>query len=251
MTLDGEVAPAGGTRPGSRTPPRVRARETRSDQLQEQIKQSILARGLSAGDPLPTELDLVGELGVSRNSLREALKALQAVGIVDIRHGFGTYVGRMSLEGLVDELSFHSRITIKDGNQGLADLVEIREVLECGLVARLMERFPGADLSEVDAVVREMESVADTGEVPLDADRQFHESLYRPLANPLIGPLLGAFFDVYRQVEDMLAPSAESPHDTARKHRAIHLAIKAGDRSAAVVAMSAHFDGVRQRIQQD
>ena len=248
MNGDGKLPSAEEPARAHRVGPRMRVKTTRSELLQEQIKQLILTRGMSAGDPLPTELELVDELGVGRNSLREALKALQAVGIVDIRHGFGTYVGRMSLEGLVDELTFRSRITLDNGNQGLADVVEIRQVLECGLVQRLMELHPDADLSEVDAVVREMESVAATGEVPLDADRQFHELLYRPLANPLIGPLLGAFFDVYRQVEDMLGPSTESPQDTARKHRAIQRAVRAGDRAGAVAAMTRHFDGVRHRI---
>ena len=100
--------------------------------------------GLAAGDPLPTESELMDELGIGRNSVREALKALQAVGIVDIRHGFGMFVGRMSLTGLVDELAFHSRITLQDSRNHLGYLIEIREVLESGLVQRLIDRAASA-----------------------------------------------------------------------------------------------------------
>ncbi len=62
--------------------------------LQEQIKKLIVDRRLPSGAPLPTEPELMEHLGASRNSVREALKALQAMGIVEIRHGFGTYVAR-------------------------------------------------------------------------------------------------------------------------------------------------------------
>src|SRR5579875_2681504 len=66
-------------------PPRVQP--TRAKVLHERLKELILESNLSAGDPMPTEFELMESLNVSRNSLREALKALQAVGIVEVRHG--------------------------------------------------------------------------------------------------------------------------------------------------------------------
>src|SRR5262245_55828127 len=104
-----------------------RRRPSRAVEIQEAVKGIILERRLAAGDPLPTESELIEALGVGRNAVREALKALQAVGIVDIRHGFGMFVGRMSLAGLVDELAFHSRISLADGRSHLGHLIEIRE----------------------------------------------------------------------------------------------------------------------------
>jgi DNA-binding FadR family transcriptional regulator len=227
----------------------VRPRVSRSDQLQQAIKDLIVARGLSAGDPLPTEFDLVDELGVSRNSLREALKALQAVGIVEIRHGFGMYVGRMSLGALVDELAFHSRIAMQNDHRDLANVIYLREVLESGLVRRLVEEQPDADHSEVAAVIGQMDAEARDGSVAPETDRRFHEVLYRPLGNPLVAQLLGAFWDVYFQLKDDLGPSTEPSEDVARRHRDIYLAVLAGDVGAAQTAMAAHFDGVRQRLQ--
>ena len=83
-----------GNRPGR--PPRRRL--TRSIEVQEAVKKIILQRRLAVGDPLPTETELMDELGIGRNSVREALKVLEAVGIVDIRHGFGTFVGRTAVD---------------------------------------------------------------------------------------------------------------------------------------------------------
>lgn len=208
-----------------------------------------MQRGLSAGDPLPTELDLVDELDVSRNSLREALKALQAVGIVEIRHGFGMYVGRMSLGALVDGLAFHSRITVHNDHRDLTNVISIREVLETGLVRRLVLDYPNADHHEVAAVVDQMDEEARAGFVAPETDRRFHQVLYRPLANPLVTQLLGAFWDVYFQLKDDIGPMIETADEVAQRHRDIYLAVLTGNADAAQAAMAAHFDGVRRRLE--
>ncbi len=224
-----------------------RPRLSRAVEAQEAVKEIIVRRGLVAGDPLPTESELMEELGISRNSVREALKALQAVGIVDIRHGFGMFVGRMSLAGLVDELAFHSRITLLDGRNHLQHLVEIREILETGLVQRLIDLGP-SDMSAVAEVMARMEAEAAAGEVSPEIDRLFHDVLYRPLGNPLVSQLLGAFWDVYYQLRGHLGAPDESPADVARRHGDIYAAVLAGDKAAAVRAVGAHFDGVRNRL---
>ncbi|GAA2647920.1 MULTISPECIES: FCD domain-containing protein [Nonomuraea] len=224
-------------------------RLSRAVEVQQAVKEIILSRRLAAGDPLPTETELMEELGASRNSVREALKALQAVGIVDIRHGFGMFVGRMSLNGLVDELAFHSRIRMHDdGPRQLGHLVEIREVLEAGLVERLIDLGGEADLSPVAEVMARMSAEAEVGIISPETDRLFHDVLYRPLGNPLVGQLLGAFWDVYHQLRDHLGAPDESPADLARRHRDIYTAVAAGDRAAAVAAVHAHFEGVRNRL---
>ncbi|MCK2212629.1 FadR family transcriptional regulator [Actinomadura sp. ATCC 31491] len=224
------------------------ARTSRAVEAQEGVKDLIVRRGLVAGDPLPTESELMEELQVSRNSVREALKALQAVGIVEIRHGFGMFVGRMSLAGLVDELAFHSRITLQNGKNHLAHLIEIREILESGLVQRLIALGPEAELGPVADVIARMDAEAEQGLVSPETDRLFHDLLYRPLGNPLVSQLLGAFWDVYYQLRDHLGAPDEPPADVARRHRDIYAAVLAGDGPAATAAVVAHFRGVRNRL---
>ncbi|MFB9837235.1 FadR/GntR family transcriptional regulator [Actinoallomurus acaciae] len=227
-------------------------RLSRAIEVQEAVKEIIVRRGLTAGDPLPTESELMQELDIGRNSIREALKALQAVGIVDIRHGFGMFVGEMSLNGLVDELAFHSRIGPQDEPNHLAHLTEIREILENGLAWRLIDRHGGADLAETLSPVREvierMEEESLVGAVAPETDRLFHDLLYRPLGNPLVGRLLGAFWQVYHQLSEELGTPDETPAQVARKHRDIYEAVIAEDRTAVAAAMSAHFAGIRTRL---
>jgi DNA-binding FadR family transcriptional regulator len=238
--------------PANRGPVPARRRPSRATEVQEAVKDIILRRGLSAGDPLPTESELMEELGIGRNSVREALKVLQAVGIVDIRHGFGMFVGRMSLNGFVDELAFHSRITMQDERSHLGHLIEIREVLESGLVLRLIESREAADLPVLLAPIRDviehMQAEALVGVISPETDRMFHDLLYRPLRNPLVGQLLGAFWQVYHQLRDDLGTPDETPADVARTHRDIYWAVLAADRAAAAAAMRDHFAGVRSRL---
>ncbi|GIH14541.1 transcriptional regulator [Rugosimonospora africana] len=227
-------------------------RPSRATEVQEAVKDIILRRGLVAGDPLPTESELMEELGIGRNSVREALKVLQAVGIVDIRHGFGMFVGRMSLAGFVDELAFHSRMTMQDERNHLGHLIEIREVLESGLVLRLIDSLDSGDLpaqlAPIRDVIEQMRAEAAVGAISPETDRLFHDLLYRPLRNPLVGQLLGAFWQVYHELRDDLGTPDESPADVARTHRDIYRAVLTGDRAAATEAMREHFAGVRSRL---
>ncbi|MEW2352316.1 FCD domain-containing protein [Spirillospora sp. NPDC029432] len=224
-------------------------RASRTEEVQQRIKQLILERGLAVGDPMPTEFELVEELDVSRNSLREALKALQAVGIVEIRHGFGMYVGRMSLGALVDELTFHARMSRRQGRDDLAHLVDVREILERGLIEQVIDRGLTAGSPELDEIVRRMEAEAAAGEVTPETDRLFHELLYKPLGNPIVSQLLGAFWDVYRTLQHDLPPVVQEAADVAQRHRDIYDALLAGDRTAAAAAMAAHFRGIRVRLE--
>ncbi|BCY09855.1 FadR/GntR family transcriptional regulator [Actinoplanes sp. L3-i22] len=222
-------------------------RPSRTDEVQQLIKQLILERGLAAGDPMPTELELQEQVNVSRNSLREALKALQAVGIVEIRHGFGMYVGTMSLVSLVDELTFHGRMSLQAGHNDLRHLVEIREVLESGLIRQVIAA-PGAPAAELAEVMDRMEAEARAGLVTPDTDKRFHELLYEPLGNPLVIQLLAAFWDVYHALHPDLGEADESPTEIAARHRRVYDAVRAGDVEESIAAVHEHFSGIRRRL---
>lgn len=233
--------------PRARRRPTGSARVSQSERLQQQIKNLIVKRGLKVGDPLPTELELIDEFGCGRSSLREALKALQALGIIEIRHGYGMYVSRMSLDALVQGLTFHGRISLTNQVNHLANLVEIRQVLELGLVQLLIEKRD-VDLTEAERFADAMKIATAAGHVPPELDQNFHEALYRPLRNPLAIELLRAFWNAYLQVKDVLGQAEVGYEQTAEQHREILRAIRAGERDAANTAVIRHFDDLRVRI---
>ena len=83
--------------------------QLRSRALQTRIMDLILDRGLDVGDAMPTESELSAELGVGRNTVRESLKVLQALGVIEIRHGFGMFVAPNNFSALVSGLTFRGR----------------------------------------------------------------------------------------------------------------------------------------------
>jgi DNA-binding FadR family transcriptional regulator len=216
--------------------------------LQERIKRLIIDRRLPPGAALPTESELMTLLGASRNSVREALKALQAMGIVEIRHGFGTYVGPMSLAPMIECLAFRTVAGHHRGEDSLLQLLELREAVESGLVSRLAGRLPERDLVELDALVDRMERQAAEGAGLAETDRAFHATLYRGLGNALLGEVLEAFWDVFHRVRTDLVDLPQDPKVTCRQHREILDAVRSGDSARAEKAVREHFLGIRTRL---
>ncbi|MFF8945379.1 FadR/GntR family transcriptional regulator [Streptomyces sp. NPDC014864] len=216
--------------------------------LQERIKKLIVDRRLASGAPLPTEPELMEFLGASRNSVREALKALQAMGIVEIRHGFGTYVGPMSLAPMAEGLAFRTLAAHHRGEDSLRQLLDLRETMETGLVSRLAGRLPGADLVELESLLIRMEQEAADGAVLAETDRAFHATLYRGLDNVLLSEALEAFWDAFHQVQRDLADVPRDPRVTCRQHREILEAVRSGDSLRAEEAVRDHFGTIRSRL---
>jgi DNA-binding FadR family transcriptional regulator len=216
--------------------------------LQERIKKLIVDRRLPSGAPLPTEPELMELLGASRNSVREALKALQAMGIVEIRHGFGTYVGSMSFAPMIEGLAFRTVAGHYRGEDSLLQLLELREAVETGLVSRLAGRLPEADLAELDALVDRMEQEAAQGAGLAETDRAFHATLYRGLDNVLLSEVLEAFWDAFHRVQRDLVDVPQDPRVTCRQHREILDAVRSGDSLRAEEAIRDHFGNVRTRL---
>ncbi|WP_251076257.1 FadR/GntR family transcriptional regulator [Streptomyces sp. ISL-12] len=216
---------------------------------EEKIKELIVERGLGPGDPLPTEPELMERFGISRNSLREALKSLQAMHIVEIRRGFGTYVGPMSLDPLIEALAFRTVVGHRRGRGSLLELLQLREALEAGLMYRLAGRVPEADLAELDALVATMHTeVRDAGEIAARTDRAFHRVLHRCLGNELLSELLDAFWSAFHQVRAQGLGTAADGVELARMHARIVDAVRAGDAEAAERAVHRHFDDIRRRL---
>ncbi|HTJ38758.1 MAG TPA: FadR/GntR family transcriptional regulator [Dactylosporangium sp.] len=209
--------------------------------VQDRIVELIHDRELLPGAPMPTEPQLMDLLGASRNSVREAIRALQALGIVEIRHGYGTFVGRASLDVLTPSLTFRVRTGPGGGIRALHDLVEVRELLESGLIGDVVGTVSEARFAALDALVNGM--AHDPG-----ADRAFHALLYEGCGNELVLQLIGMFWDVYHEVGGVLAPPEDHTAQTVANHRRIVDALRSRDRDAAREAMRLHFRDVKQRI---
>jgi DNA-binding FadR family transcriptional regulator len=217
--------------------------------IQERVKQFIVEQGYTSGDLLPPEAELARQLGTSRASLREAIRSLQTLGIVETRHGRGTFVGTFSFGSLTDGMTF--QMGKRQANDGvpreLIEMLAVREVLESSLVARLVHDYTDDDIANLYALAAEMEQLAANDVLFTTIDWRFHELLYRPAHNQWLTQLLESFWTVFYRVRDS-PPEARHLVATARHHREVVDAIVARDPDAAARAMAVHFTGVMEWV---
>ncbi|MCF3139640.1 MULTISPECIES: FadR/GntR family transcriptional regulator [Micrococcaceae] len=216
--------------------------------LQSDIMELILERELEAGDPLPTESELSVALGVGRNTLRESLKVLQALGVIEIRHGFGMFVAPSNFDALADGLTFRGRLSLRHQGLEALQLVDVRQALESGLIGSSMDVMTPEQLASIEEAVKQMEDLAAAGENFVAADAEFHRRLFEPLNNELLINLMGVFWKVYRKIHVEIGPGNEDLMKTAAMHRNIYAAVAAGDKASASELLNRHFDGIRRRI---
>lgn len=214
--------------------------------LQQAIMSLILQRGLAPGDAMPTELELVEEFGVGRNTVREALMVLQSMGIVEVRHGYGMFVGRKNLEALAMGLEFHARMSLSHRGDEALEVVEVRQALESGLIGSAMDLMTDEDLGRLEACVVGMERAADEGHMSPELDREFHRLLFVVLDNGLLTRLMEVFWSVYDRIRDQIEEDRPVATQVARTHREIFEVVRAADKDRAAVLLREHFDGLRE-----
>jgi DNA-binding FadR family transcriptional regulator len=216
--------------------------------IRDQMKSFILERGLKAGDPLPNEQELMAQLGVGRHPLREAMKALQAVGIIEIRHGYGTYVGQVTLDALEDGLAFRMSQSMAGDLRDVQNVLEVRQAIEVGLADEVVAHFTTAGFDSLEPIVARMEAKAAAGEYFPDEDWAFHQALYEPLGNALVIDLLSVFWRTFAQVDARLPGARYTPLDAAGWHRDLLNTLQTGNPTTYANAMKTHFQGIHTRL---
>ncbi|MBP7241135.1 GntR family transcriptional regulator [Amaricoccus sp.] len=235
-------------KPPSDTTPAV-SRMRRSTTA-EQIKRLILRRGLRPGDAIPTEADLCQELGVSRSSVREAIRTLATLDIVEVRHGHGTVVGGMSLAPLVETLVFRGVLYPGDDLAALREVVELRCSLDLALADRIVEAHRGRSNPSLARLVKQMRIRAEKEQPFLQEDRQFHAELLAPIGNRLAGQLVTAFWDIHTAVLPRLGLALPSDlRQTALAHGDILDAAQGGDAEAYRRAVIDHYGPLMRMLE--
>lgn len=234
-----------GTPDGWPRPPLAPRRATTADQ----IKDYILTHGLKSGDSLPTEAHLCAQLGVSRSSVREAIRTLSTLDIVEVRHGRGTFVGSMSLDALVESLVFRGVLSPGDDLRALRDVVEVRQALDMAMADKIAASLQGSTDREMHALVDQMVESSNAGRPFPEQDRAFHTQLLARIDNSLVGQLVAAFWDVHTAVMPRLGVTLPEDLDqTARAHGDMLRAAERGDVAAFRNAVVEHYEPLQRAL---
>lgn len=223
----------------------LRARKPRLYQnVIVRIKELIAQGKLAPGDRLPSEKELCEALGVSRTAVREAMSALQAQGLVEVRHGSGVTIRRLGGADLAEPLS----LFLLTSQDDLAQLVELRRAIEGEAAFLAAKRAATADLDALTAAFQAMENEVRHGGSGANHDYDFHYAVARASHNDLFVKVLMVIAEVLRAgLKQAAGDAASSPAGSAaalEHHRSIWKAILERDGDAARTAMRSHLGNV-------
>jgi len=223
----------------------VKRKEMLYQTVQEEIKAYILENGLKAGDALPPETELAIQLNISRNSVREAVKALEALGILESRPGTGLFVREFNFDAIVNNLAYGTLFEL----QHLSNVLEVRLHLESGMIERVIEKFTPEQVQRLRTILDQMRRAAEEGHYSEEADRAFHRCLYDNVDNPLLWNILDVFWNVVRLAQKYEAmPGPVNPMDSYRVHIPIVDALEKRDAEGMRAALRQHYGGIEARL---
>lgn len=212
-----------------------------SDKVASLMLDTILSRRLRPGDRLPSERELGGQFGVSRTVIREAVRALVAKGVIEVRSGSGLRVAAVEASAVRESMSLFLHGATLDYEK----VHEVRKMLEVHIAGLAAERATDDDLGKLTAACEAMEDVIDDVEEASLRDLEFHRVIARATHNELYLVLMDSIGESLIEVrrENLGGGSAA---DTIDLHRRILDGIVAHDADRARTAMSEHLDNVEE-----
>jgi GntR family transcriptional regulator, transcriptional repressor for pyruvate dehydrogenase complex len=214
-----------------------------TDEAIEKIKSMIVSGALRAGDRLPREADLAAELGLSRSSLREAVRALALINILDVRRGDGTYVTSLEPSVMLEALNF---IVDFHHDASVLEFLQVRRILEPAATALAAERISEDDVEALRELVDQLGPHPEVDDLVAN-DLEFHRRIAASSGNSVLSSLL----------DTLSAPTARAriwrgitqsgaKERTLAEHRAIIDALASRDPEVARSWATVHIASVEQ-----
>lgn len=214
------------------------------EEIVRQVKVMIAEGRLKSGDQLPPERDLAEKFVVSRTSVREALRALESLGLVEIRPGEGTFVRQMSVEALVEPLA----LVMASQREAIGELFEARRLLEPAIAALAATRATPEEIHEMERILDEQAREIAGGRTGFVQDAQFHAALGTAAHNRAITRIAHAVMDLLTQSREESLNTPGRPTRSHEDHRRILAAVKARNEPDARQAMLAHIQAVEALV---
>ncbi len=203
------------------------------EQVLERLRAYVSEAGLKAGDKLPAERELAASLGVSRASVKQAIVVLEVQGLVEARHGGGTYLVR-------DTLDVEPVEQLVERRKRLPEVLEAREALETKLAELAAERRTDDELADIRDSLDFMRDEIIGGGFGVEGDRRFHAAVTAAAHSSLLADFMKTIAGQITESRNESLRQPGRPHRSLAQHTAIYEAIAAGDPKKAAAAMRKH-----------
>ena len=208
------------------------------EEIVKQIINRIKSGELKPGDRLPTERDLALQLNVSRTAIREALRSLETMGVIDSKVGSGTYIKEMSLDILMNSfagvLSKNERLII--------ELIEVRLLLEVEIAKLAARKIDESKIRAIEKTLVLMENEIKDGELGIKGDNEFHNELANAADNLAMTSILGLCGELLASTRKAALKAMGDTKIGLEHHRAILEAVKTGNEEEAGRLMKEHLE---------
>ncbi|MGO2139857.1 MAG: FadR/GntR family transcriptional regulator [Leucobacter sp.] len=218
-----------------------------TDDVIFRIKEMIRTGDLAPGDRLPPEKELGELLGASRNSLREAVKALEVIRVLDVRRGDGTYVTSLEPSMLLEVMNFAADLHSDDS---VLEMFAVRRMLEPQAAAQAARTMDADALAALEREVAGVSEETDTDAL-VQHDSDFHRAIVAAVGNGYLSSLVEslAAHTVRARVWRALTQDGATGR-TISEHREIARAIASGDSELAAALMTAHIAGIESWLRE-
>ncbi|HEU5432644.1 MAG TPA: FadR/GntR family transcriptional regulator [Thermomicrobiales bacterium] len=219
-------------------------REPLATQVARKLVEYIIAGSFQPGDRMPPERQLAEAFGVGRSAMREALKSLSLIGLVEVRQGDGTYLRHADATLLPHVIEWGLLM----GERRTLDLVEARQCIECDIAELAATRRTDDDLIALERALRDMHDTADQ-ERFVNADVAFHLQLAQAAHNSALRDIHASIQSLLRVWIGRVIHAAASTAPSYAEHVPIFAAVRAGEPAAARQAMHDHMTAAAGRLE--
>jgi len=218
-------------------------REPIATQVARRLVEFILSGEVEPGTRMPSERQLAEAFGVGRSAMREALKALSLIGLIEVRQGDGTYLRKADSALLPEVIEWGLLL----GEQRTMDLVEARQEIEVVIAGLAAKRRTEEDIADLREILSRM---AHSPSLPgfVDIDVQFHMRLADAAGNSVLRDIHSSVQALLRAWIARVLAAAGSTHPSYEEHVPIVEAVALGDVAAAQAAMAAHMSSAAERL---
>jgi len=219
------------------------------EEIIDQIRQLLIDGYIKPGDKLPSERELVESFKVSRSSIREALSALEMMGVLEVRTGEGTFIKHIQPESMMASLAWS--LYLDKGS--ILEMLEVRKMIEVQAVGYAAERATDKEIYQLTQALEKMKNnFSNMGTVSEKADMMFHYTIAVATHNKITIRLMDAISDNLQHLIHATRPKLYegkyTPELLYKEHEKIYIAIKYRDSDEARFQMLEHLNGVEKEI---